>query len=57
MALQWFQTTEGHMEVPQELVLDEEKCREAGILHMSRSSDWGALSKTSGSGSGTYVHV
>ena len=31
MALQWFKATEGHMEVPKKLVLDEAQCREAGL--------------------------
>merc|ERR1740117_1225627 len=30
-ALQWFQASEGHMEVPKRLVLDEAQCREAGL--------------------------
>ena len=30
-ALQWFKATEGHMEVPKKLVLDEAQCREAGL--------------------------
>ena len=31
MALQWFQATEGHMDLPQKLVLDERQCAEAGM--------------------------
>ena len=31
MALRWFQATEGHMEVPHKLVLDEAQCAEAGM--------------------------
>merc|ERR1712166_244948 len=30
-ALQWFKASEGHMEVPEKLVLDEAQCREAGM--------------------------
>ena len=30
-ALQWFKASEGHMEVPKKLVLDEVQCREAGM--------------------------
>ena len=32
-ALQWFEATEGHMEVPKELVLDKAQCNEAGLPH------------------------
>merc|ERR1712166_1656835 len=31
MALQWFKATEGHMDLPQELVLDGTQCAEAGM--------------------------
>ena len=30
-ALQWLKASEGHMEVPTKLVLDEVQCREAGL--------------------------
>merc|ERR1712166_1594671 len=30
-ALQWFKATEGHMQVPAKLVLDEAQCAEAGM--------------------------
>ena len=29
--MQWFQATEGHMEVPAKLMLDEAQCAEVGL--------------------------
>merc|ERR1712166_1188151 len=56
MALQWFQATEGHMEVPDKLVLDEVQCAEAGLpKHVTEFR----LGETVSSirARGTFVHI
>ena len=56
MALQWFKASEGHMEVPKELVLDETQCTEAGMpTHIKEFR----LGQTVNNicGSGHFVHV
>ena len=56
MALQWFKASEGHMEVPKELVLDEAQCREAGLPEHIKGFRLGHTVDHIRS-SGTFVHI
>merc|ERR1719272_1359463 len=55
-ALQWFKATEGHMEVPKKLVLDEAQCRKAGMPEHVKEFRLGFTVSNIRS-SGHFVHV
>merc|ERR1712166_918292 len=56
MALQWFKATEGHMDLPQELVLDGTQCAEAGMPEHVTEFRLGQVVSSIRS-KGIFVHV